>query len=1148
MRHALLEVDQFAGIVELVADDPASAESHLRRAYNGFRRMRLDADTAETAALLGRACLALDRNAEADELCTESQHLAGHALKASITWRVVRAQLLARSGAHDDARRMAEEAVALAERTDALVDHGDACLALATVLEVAGDRQGARVAADKAVGLYELKGAAALAEKARRLIGAEPSAAPAGPEASIVQLDNACVRVCGQLSAALEREAWDEVQQLCAPAVAVESRRKIVGFTRMNLAAHEYSRELRRYFEMGMVRHHPAFIAVRGEHLALFRLEVGTEDVSPGAPQDEMLQLIGLDKEGRIAWLVWFDVDDVDAATAELDAAYARIGERHPRARLENRASRVEAQCYALFADDRPNDVGVYLAEGHLNEDRRKGLRRETTGRAAALENILAIAALGANITYRPLALRGDRLCLSHIRFEARDMQPDAFSVETLELTDVDTNGLMVARVVFDPDDIDAAIAELDARYLAGEAAPYAEIWQMVMDGADTLNRHEPGAMAERIVEFTDHRRIPFASDDIGHATDKLWALVPDARYRAAAVHALDAHGAVINLVIEGTGAQGNELQWSSLDVITFDSEQARLEVYEEDDVDAALARFEEIGRPARQLENAASRIYRRFQALFAARDWDAVVDVLAADTSTDDRRRVVNAGIRRGRDGEMANMRAVAELGIETWTSEAIATRGARLVLSRTRYFGGDKRPGEFTVDVLDIMEVDADGRVAALITFDLDDLDAAFEELDARYLAGEAAAHALVWSVITGGYAALNRHEIPPTTPDWVSTDHRRGGSAFAPGDLATYIRASWEDSPENRIHVEAVHRLNNLGAVVTSATHGASLTGFYAEWREIGVVTVDGDLINRTELFDEADLDVALARFDELNRSAQQLENQASRAAERFLACFAARDWDAMARVLADDTSMVDHRPLVGAGVRRGGEVLADWQATADIGVRTVSLTVIATRGERLALCRCHFSGRDQRPEAFHTDALAVAETNADEQVLAHIAFDIDDIDSAFDELDARYCAGEAGDHSPLWSLVKAAYAAFNRHELPPTTSDSASVDHRRGIAAPSGGIAGYVRVLWEIAPDAKAYIETAHRLNNHGTVITVPAHGTSLHGFAAEWREVHLLTFEGDLMNRIELFDETDLDAALARFDELNQPTQRGESGR
>ena len=150
LRHALLEVEQFAGIVELVLDDPAAAEPHLRKAYNGFRRMGLDADTAETAALLGRACLALDRDGEADELCTESERLAGHALKPSIAWRTLRAQLLSRRSDHGEARRVAEAAVALAERTDLLVDHGDACLAFATVLEAAGNAAGARAAAEQA--------------------------------------------------------------------------------------------------------------------------------------------------------------------------------------------------------------------------------------------------------------------------------------------------------------------------------------------------------------------------------------------------------------------------------------------------------------------------------------------------------------------------------------------------------------------------------------------------------------------------------------------------------------------------------------------------------------------------------------------------------------------------------------------------------------------------------------------------------------------------------------------------------------------------------------------------------------------------------------------------------------------------------------
>ena len=76
----------------------------------------------------------------------------------------------------------------------------------------------------------------------------------------------------------------------------------------------------------------------------------------------------------------------------------------------------------------------------------------------------------------------------------------------------------------------------------------------------------------------------------------------------------------------------------------------------------------------------------------------------------------------------------------------------------------------------------------------FDLDDIDAAFEELDARYLAGEAAAHAHTWSVIAGGLRRDQPTRTAATTPDWVNIDHRRE-TAIAPGDLIAYIRAAWD-----------------------------------------------------------------------------------------------------------------------------------------------------------------------------------------------------------------------------------------------------------------------------------------------------------------------------------------------------------------
>ena len=242
------------------------------------------------------------------------------------------------------------------------------------------------------------------------------------------------------------------------------------------------------------------------------------------------------------------------------------------------------------------------------------------------------------------------------------------------------------------------------------------------------------------------------------------------------------------------------------------------------------------------------------------------MAEMLAEDISIDDRRRVVNAGVRHGRDAEIDEDAGGRRRRCQEHDVDVIATRGGRLVLRRARFSGRDQRPDAFHTDVLDIVEINADDRIAASVVFDLDDIDAAFEELDARYLAGEAAAHAHTWSVIAEAYAAFNRGELSATTPDCVNIDHRLR-ETIAPATRAPYIRAARDIAPDFSVYIEAVHRLSDLGAVVTHVTHGTSQEGFEAEWRMIQLVTVEGDLINRSEIFDEADIDAALARFDEL-----------------------------------------------------------------------------------------------------------------------------------------------------------------------------------------------------------------------------------------------------------------------------------------
>lgn len=52
-----------------------------------------------------------------------------------------------------------------------------------------------------------------------------------------------------------------------------------------------------------------------------------------------------------------------------------------------------------------------------------------------------------------------------------------------------------------------------------------------------------------------------------------------------------------------------------------------------------------------------------------------------------------------------------------------------------------------------------------------------------------------------------------------------------------------------------------------VVTRVSTGSTGEGVGAEWRQVGLSLIDGDVISRSEMFDESDLDAALARFDEL-----------------------------------------------------------------------------------------------------------------------------------------------------------------------------------------------------------------------------------------------------------------------------------------
>ncbi|WP_374025479.1 BTAD domain-containing putative transcriptional regulator [Mycobacterium sp. HNNTM2301] len=1146
LRHALVEVEQFAGIVELVVDEPAAAEEYLRKAYNGFRRMGLDADTAETAALLGRTCLALDRDAEADELCAESQRLAGHALKASIAWRTLRARLLSRGGEHDQARRVAEEALALAERTDALVDHGDACLSLATVLAAAGDAAGARSAAARAIELYERKGAAALTERARGLVGerAVPPIPPP-PEARVVELENACVRAGERVTAAINLKAWDEFEQLFAPDGFIESRRKIVGFGPIDVPPGGFPQMNRRVLETVPMRVTQVVVAVRGERLALARLVIGADDVSPGAPQDEFLLLYGIDEDGQISLQVWFDIDDIDAAMAELEARFE--AEQTPGRRLENTAALVFEHVWSHYAARDWDALGDNVAEDYVGIDHRRVVSAEAQhSRSAVVRDLQAAAEVGFTISMvSALAIRGERLVLARVRASGRD--PAAIQNDALNVVEIDADDRIANVDTYDVEDFEAAIAQLDARFLAGEAADHARTWSVIAESFKSISRGRLFPATPDCVSIDHRRAAAFAPGELLAYVRAGFELDQQITPYFERVYRLNNLGAVVAHAARGTSGDGFEAEWRGVNIATVEGDMiSRCEIFDEADLDTALARFDDLSRPAKQLENAASQTHKRLETLFAARDWDAMSDVLADDIRNDDRRRTVNSGIRPGRKATLEEMLATVEIGVKAMTSDVIAVRGDRLALCRTQTWGRDKGPEAFHTDVFDVFELNSDGKVSARVVFDLDDFGAAMAELDARYLAGEAAGHARTWSAITHSFASINRREMPATTQYWVNIDHRRGTS-IAPGGMAALMGAAWSSKSDLGCFIESVHCLNDCGVVITHVARELSPDGFHAEWRVISVITVEGDLISRTEVFDEAELDAALARFGQLSQPARLVENAATQTGQRYLALFAAGDWDAMATMLDDNLVYDDRRRVIGAGAQHGRDAqIADMRTVAGLWPATVVATVVATRGTRLALMRLRFADRNHGMDAFLTDVVGVLELNSDGLMTAVVFFDTDDIHGALAELDSRYLAGEAAAHSGAWSIIASSYAALNRGEPPLTTPDCVNVDHRRETAFGPGDLTAYLRAGLKLDPSNHVYVREVHRLNASGAVITYAAYETSQGGLDAEWSGIAVFTIEGDLINRTEVFGEVDIDAAVARFELLSQPKRRQEN--
>jgi class 3 adenylate cyclase/tetratricopeptide (TPR) repeat protein len=937
---------------------------------------------------------------------------------------------------------------------------------------------------------------------------------------------------------------------------------------------------------------------LRSDAFLLHRITSGTDRTSGGTYERHLLALEVFGADGLVVRSERFDADREADALARFDELTGKDRVRHSpvsargtarmdkgvAALIENAATRsVERVMGALDAQDWDR-IAVEFAPEFRGSDRRKivglpELDRDQQLKAFRFDRDI----YGVRITCRTLATRGDRLALFRIATDRTGGDIGKSEAEWLNVIQVNEHGQRVAGIAFDPDDLDAAYAELDARYAAGEGAPYAELLATATAAAQAVAAGDRDAFVGLLPDdfkLVVHRR--FASTGAPLGRGDFFAFVNAApadvavrsRVRIDHVLRLSATAGVSVATMHGT-VGGGDFETSFVNVMTHDGRRPHtMETFDLDQIDAALARFDELTGDAqpyiaagRAEESVAARFANpAWRAVVASADamqrgdWDGLVALFAPTHVFDDRRPLLRTTV----EGEayFANLRIIFNT-TKALSQRLLATRGDRLALYHATGTGGSRDGGPAEFEMLCVNEVDGAGRRIALVTFDPDALDAAYAELDARYAAGEGARYAEQLTGLTAfrrAWAARD-WDVMATyfASGFVLFDHRPLG--WPTMDAAMYIesvRALVAEAPDVRLRMDHI-RLCERGSLRAHLMLGTREGGRFEVPRVIvSEVDAKGRSV-RHDSYGTDQLDAALARYAELSatsidglrasgQSPPRVANAATRAAEQFWDAWRALDIERVATLLAPRFRNLDRRQIVGTDLDRDQFLDSFWYVFGRASSLRATGELLATRGERLALFRMCVASTEVSSGPSEFAFLQIWEVDDLGHIAAGFGFDPDDLDAAYAELDARHAAGERARYGRVSEWMRAFGRAIASHDWDAAralfSADLVVRDHRPLGWETLHGSAVYVeslKSLVDLAPDVRLRVD--HMSLSDSAAFLVDAWVGTREGGAFEAPRAVVLEFDKDgRIRSLDFYNPEQIDEARARFAEFGNPAE------